>query len=225
MKRIAFLLLPPTLLLCACSADKPLDAGAPANPPGVVASIGATLPPGVGGPSPAGLPAASAPVPEDIARVRSEWANRDDLFERCEIGPFEEAERAFEAQDWKGLLAIAQPWIERCPVDIDPRFFAMVALDELGRKNESQEQRRWVVGLVDSVLSSGDGKSPGTAYLAFTIAEEYAVLRIFGYVRDSQALLENGIDCLGVHHARTKQEMTVYFNPAPHWRGLMQREG
>jgi len=49
-----------------------------------------------------------------------------------------------------------QPWTERCPVDIDPRFFSMVALEELGRTDDARDQRRWTRGIVNSVLSSGE---------------------------------------------------------------------
>ncbi len=77
---------------------------------------------------------------------------------------------------------------------------------------------RWYRGLVESVLASGDGKSPQTAFTVISVGEEYAILRALNLRVESQALIEGHIDALTVEGEHG--ESTIYFNPAAHFRRL-----
>jgi hypothetical protein len=169
-----------------------------------------------------GLPKPSGPVPDDVARARAEWAQKDDFGECEDQRPLEEMLEAFGASNWKRMLEIAEPWKKRSPVDIDASFALSIALKELGRTEEAKEAHRWTVGLVDSVLSSGDGRTSKNAYFVLSVPEEYSMLRLFGFKSEGQALVEDNIDVLFVAD-EDGRKTSIFFNPEPHFRRLAKR--
>lgn len=116
------------------------------------------------------------------------------------------------------MLAVAQPWTQQCPVDILAQQITATALSKLGREPEAQAHVRMYRGLVDSILASGDGRTPGTAFVVISISEEYAVLRVFQLKPARQALLDGGIDAFTV--SAEGGTATIYFNPAAHWQRI-----
>jgi hypothetical protein len=69
--------------------------------------------------------------------------------------------------------------------------------------------------LVKSVLGSGDGKSPETAFVVIAIEEEYSVLAAFSLTLVSQALVNLGgsaFDRMEVKKRDSDQTVTLYFN-------------
>jgi hypothetical protein len=71
------------------------------------------------------------------------------------------------------------------------------------------------MGLVKSVLGSGDGKSPETAFVVIAIEEEYSVLATFSLTLVSQALVNLGasaFDRMEVKKRDSDQTVTLYFN-------------
>ncbi len=73
-----------------------------------------------------------------------------------------------------------------------------------------------------SVLTSGDGETPETAYVVISIPEEYSVMRALRFDYESQLLLDGGIDALTAVDAYGKA-ITVYFSPEAHWRRLARK--
>jgi hypothetical protein len=70
-------------------------------------------------------------------------------------------------------------------------------------------------GLVDSILSSGDGKTPETAYHVISVDEEYAVLNTLGFKVVKQSLMESkghSYDKMEVLHMKSKEPGMIYFN-------------
>ena len=115
-------------------------------------------------------------------------------------------------------LDASDPWLVQCPVDIDIHAAQAVALDELGRVTETQHQLRWRDGLIDSVLRSGDGRTPETAWIVISVSEEYSILRSFGMRLRKQALTNDRLDKMEVE--RDGETHTLYFNPESHFRRL-----
>lgn len=160
----------------------------------------------------------------DFARVRAEYGEREDFGELCEQEhPIKNVVELVNAARFEEVLAVAEPWLARCPVDIDMRFVAAIALTELGRSGEAEEHAVWYRGLIESILASGDGEAPETAYQVISVGEEYAMLRAFNLTLESQSLVEGRIDALTVEGESGKG--VVYFNPAAHFRRLGRRLG
>jgi hypothetical protein len=174
---------------------------------------------------PASLVAPSQPSPDDpiflddFTKLRTEYGDREDFAVLCEQNrPARQLVEAFNASRWTEALALSLAWTKQCPVDIDARMVSAVSLQQLGREPESAEQKRWYNGLVDSVLASGDGKTPETAFVVISVSEEYAMLHAFGLESRGQALLAGGIDAITAEGESGPS--TIYFNPAAHFRRL-----
>jgi hypothetical protein len=170
-----------------------------------------------------------APVDEtsprpDFAALRAEWSQREDFVQRCEVDrPMRAAFRHIEKKRWDELLALATPWSERCPVDLDAHVLRAIALEGLGREAEGAEHRIWARGLFEAVLASGDGKTPETAYQVIAVFEEYSMLRMFGWEPKQQSLVGGGIDALKV--VAEGEERTVFFDPSASFRRMMRQFG
>jgi len=70
-------------------------------------------------------------------------------------------------------------------------------------------------GIVDSIIQSGDGKTPKTAYKAISVNEEYAVLGSLSLKLVKQKLIKkNGssYDKMTVKSKKTGKTFDVYFN-------------
>jgi len=169
--------------------------------------------------SAAALAPANVPDVAELGRLRAEYGGRKDFDELCySRNTIEQISLLSDAGQWNEVLALSQPWVERCPVDIAARLVTAAALKKLGREAEAQEQLAWYRGLIDSILVSGDGKTPATAYVVISIREEYSVLYDLGLRPTEQALLDGGIDAV---KAESKSgTSTVYFNPAASFRRL-----
>jgi hypothetical protein len=132
-----------------------------------------------------------------------------------------ESSKLYERKAWAELLAFTAPWVARCPVDMDAHILRALALERTGRTEEAEAHHVWVRGLFESVLASGDGKTPATAYQVIAVFEEYSMLAIFGYEVQSQALVEGGIDAMQVK--ADGESRTIFFNPAASFMRLQER--
>ncbi|HEY8121578.1 MAG TPA: DUF4919 domain-containing protein [Myxococcota bacterium] len=151
--------------------------------------------------------------PPDFAALRAEYGARDDFDARCEVDrPLRRAYGQMQAEAWSDLLALAEPWAQRCPVDLEAHMLCAIALEQSGRTEEADAHRSWVRGLFESVLATGDGKTPETAYRVIAVFEEYAMLRMFRWEPKQQALVAQGIDAMTVD--AEGEERVVYFDPA-----------
>jgi hypothetical protein len=109
----------------------------------------------------------------------------------------------------------AQTILSSCYVDIDTHVLASIAYRQ-SMDLERANFHRWVAdGLIQSILDSGDGKSPETALEVISVSEEYALFRVLGLRVKSQALMErhgHHYDVMQVVDSRTGKELTLHFN-------------
>ena len=205
--------------LVACATEAPPPPPPPEKPPAATAQLfdeqarrGATKE----GPNWSRLP--------DFDELRTSFGDREDFADRCERGrPARDVFAAIEQEDWSGVESLAIPWLEACPVDIDIHIAQAVALDELGREEESGHHLLWHKGLVDSILRSGDGRTPETAWVVISIAEEYSILHVFGMSLRGRDLLEGEIDRMEVESEG--KVYVVHFDSSAHFRRLRSSLG
>lgn len=156
----------------------------------------------------------------DFSALRESYGAREDFVELCERDrPLRRTYDALRRRDYERVLALSTPWLEACPVDIDFHIFRGHALVGLGRLPDAKPHFAWRKGLVQSVLSSGDGNTPETAWRVISVGEEYAILRVLGLRLERQSLHEGRIDRMDVVD-QDGQPRTVYFDPAPHFERL-----
>lgn len=159
-------------------------------------------------------------TPIDFARIRTEYGDLENFSDICQRDrPLKEFIELTNAGRSREVLEISQPWVAKCPVDIDAQFVTAVALSALGRTLEAERHIAWYRGLVDSVLASGDGRSARTAFTVISVEEEYSLLRVMKLRVKSQSLLIDGnIDALAVEGK--SGEFDLFFNPAAHFRRI-----
>jgi Domain of unknown function (DUF4919) len=162
------------------------------------------------------------PFSVDFDRLRAEFGARSDFAEICERDrPLHQLAELVIQKDWNTIIVTSEPWLQRCPIDIDAHLIRAVALKELKRLPEAEHHLNWFRGLVDSVLTSGDGKTPQTAFVVISVAEEYSILRVLRVRPRRHVTLSSGIDELVVEIDGVAG--TLYFNPTTHARRLGER--
>ena len=78
-------------------------------------------------------------------------------------------------KDYPAALKDAEIVLDSEYVNIDAHFVACVANREMGATDKAEFHRTVFRGLIDSILNSGDGKSPEKAWVVINVHEEYVV--------------------------------------------------
>ena len=85
----------------------------------------------------------------------------------------------------------------------------------MGDNARAEFHKAIYLGLINSVLSKGDGKSTETAYTAISIEEEYAVMRALGFTVWNEEYLnkaDHTFNVLSGTDDRNKITTKIYFN-------------
>jgi len=157
---------------------------------------------------------------EDVQRLRAAWLSDDRYdpkismnvdFRRAlaaindalSAGKNEEAVRICEEQ--YATYCMLTTWNSRC----------RRAYTALGKTEEAEPFRRAFAGIGASVMSSGDGKSPETAYVVMDLLEQDMVQQLKGLQKSGQLLMEKDghrFDVITAIDTKTGNEVTLYFN-------------
>jgi len=118
-------------------------------------------------------------------------------------------------QNWAEASKQAEAVLARNYVDINAHMVAFIAHRQQGDEAKAALHRRWADGLLASVKSGGDGKSPATAWHVISISEEYAVIRSMNLRAAGQSLTHadgHAYDVMKVVDPQTKTEFSLFFN-------------
>jgi Domain of unknown function (DUF4919) len=121
---------------------------------------------------------------------------------------------AFNAGDYAKALLKAQEITQHDIANGDGHYLAMVSLKHLGKSEESAREKQIIDKILQSILSSGDGKSPETAWFTVSTSEEYFVIRLLGLKPKSQSPItrgEHSFDEMTVV-GQDGKETTLWFN-------------
>ena len=151
------------------------------------------------------------------------WSDSYDSI--CTHGrPLAAMGQAMNNDEWKRAVVLGKAWLGKCPIDIRVHYYLGISLENLGLEVESKDHFRWVKGLMDDLVASGDGESPETAYEVISVSEEYDAIYFFGLKKKSQALVSGDImSDLIVAIDDKGGEVSIYFNPAAHFARLAKR--
>jgi hypothetical protein len=165
---------------------------------------------------------------ELIARVKKDDASVDfshlrSLYTELDsYGPLSPDARemvtALQEGDYKKALKQVDEILAENYLDTHAHYVGMIAADKLGDTSRSAHHRYVEKGILDSILRSGDGKTPDTAYKVIFISEEYALLRSLGLESQQQDLIEtNGhtFDVLSASKPGSKAVVEVWFGIDP----------
>jgi hypothetical protein len=124
---------------------------------------------------------------------------------------------AMKINDYHNALIYADSILENNYVDMDAQFVCSVSYDALKDANKSK-YHSWVLNkLLYSILESGDGEKPETAYFVISGQEEYFTLYALGLEAKQQSLVDyqgTGVDILTVVNPKTQDSIDIHFNIA-----------
>lgn len=155
----------------------------------------------------------------DFKALRETYGLRSDFSKLCEKEyPVKKITSAYDEENFKEGVDLGVAWLSHCPVDSRIHTLVGYGFHKLGDEKSAEIHVRWAIGLVQSILSSGDGKTPKTPFVTISIPEEYAVLNRLELQPKNQALLMGPpmLDAITAVDAGGS-EKTIYFNPALHF--------
>jgi hypothetical protein len=152
----------------------------------------------------------------DYARLRLSYMDSPERKEAKDTSDSEKAMmNAMNAKDFAKAIEQADIVLANEYVNLDAHLIEAVANRELGALEKADFHRAVFGGLVDSILKSGDGKSPKTAWVVISVHEEYVVLQVLGFTLSQQSLLHqdgHSYDEMKVKNEQDASEQTFYFN-------------
>lgn len=156
----------------------------------------------------------------DFARLR-QLATELDSYAAADHGPSRNNMfAALQRGDYKEAMKLAEKDLAANYLDVDAHIGAMAAAKGIGAASQEAHHRYVAKGIIDSILRSGDGKTPETAFKVIAINEEYATLRVLGLQVQGQALSHAGghnFDIMTAVDPETKSKREGYFNIDPIW--------
>ncbi|QSX33533.1 DUF4919 domain-containing protein [Shewanella avicenniae] len=158
----------------------------------------------------------------DAMRITVGWA--DDYQQRChDQRPLGKIYDLADAGDWQQLASVGEQWLQQCPIDIRIHYMTSMALEQINDQAGADDHYRWFEGLMQSLVASGDGSTPQTAYVTVSVQEEYDAMYFF-QVRPTQQRLIRDPLCDEVQVVDSKgDEMVLYFNPSAHFNRLSKK--
>lgn len=151
----------------------------------------------------------------DYGRLRLSYRDSPEYKQAKDTTDAEKAmAEALNAKDYPTALTQAETVLASNYVNIDAHFVAYVANREMGATDRTEFHHTVFRGLIDSIRSSGDGKSPATAWVVISVHEEYVVLRALGFKPSGQSLMNQNGHSYDVMKAKSGDgtEQTFYFN-------------
>jgi hypothetical protein len=121
---------------------------------------------------------------------------------------------AYNAGDYKTALLKGQDIIQHNIANGDGHFLAMVSSKHLEKQEQTTQEKLIVDKILQSILSSGDGKTSDTAYFTVSTSEEYFVVRLLSLKPKSQSPVNNGVHTFDKMTVVDKdnKEGTLWFN-------------
>jgi hypothetical protein len=115
--------------------------------------------------------------------------------------------------DPKVVLAKAREILELSYVDLDAQKARRQACAVLHDEPCAERGRRIELGMLKSLVQSGDGKSCATGWKVVTVDEEYFVMRMVEARPKEQSLVsEAGYECDAMLVDRDGRRQTMYFD-------------
>jgi hypothetical protein len=126
-----------------------------------------------------------------------------------------DGQAAYLAKDCKTALEKFKAAIALDFIISDAHALAADCLEQAGDKDGEKREESIAQGLFDSIIISGDGEKPDTAFRIVALHEERAILAVAGVDGTGRELLttDNGpIDKISVTDVNTGKKGAVFFN-------------
>jgi hypothetical protein len=122
---------------------------------------------------------------------------------------------AFERNDSSAVVEVTGKILAEDQAGIRAHVLRAIALRNLERHVEADFHRGGAIAMLKSILRTGDGRGPKTAWTVFQVREEYEVMKALGLRVESQTLKdEDGrqFDVLKARAPKDGRGVDVYFD-------------
>ncbi len=122
---------------------------------------------------------------------------------------------ALDDGNYAQAIELADQILEKNYLYPEAHIASILAHEELGQTRDADYHRYVRKGLINSILHSGDGKKPESAYVVVLIEEEYLILDVLGISEGGQSMTSVGghfYDVFTGVDTQTNKPVTVYFN-------------
>lgn len=167
------------------------------------------------------LKAGETSVDFKALRLASVDSDADDAGAEADTDEYKKAATAFSNEKFKDAVSAGEKALKSGYLDIRTHLLLALANQKLKNTEKYEFHKAVYLGLVNSILKSGDGKSAQTAYVVIAVAEEYAILDALQLRRGSQSLQSKDghqFDVLSATDANGKA-VTLWFNIDIVWKG------
>jgi hypothetical protein len=123
--------------------------------------------------------------------------------------------KAYDAGDCPSAMAHAEEAFEVNFLQMDAHKIAGFCQKKAGNEEEARRHYAMFLGLFSSVLKSGDGLSPETAFVVIAVDEEYNVLETASFTPVKQERVNHGgsaFDRFEVKLPESDRTATLFFN-------------
>jgi len=150
-----------------------------------------------------------------FTKLRMDYAKAPmtDYFPMWNLAPeWEEIVKAYKDGEVDKVLELADAWLKKCPIDADTHLRVAMCFKEKGDFPSYNYHLGVLYGLLQSITSEGDGKSPETAFKVISIREEYSLLQEVGATVTKQSLIDGICDKMDITRRDGAVNMSVYFD-------------
>jgi hypothetical protein len=123
--------------------------------------------------------------------------------------------KALNEKRYKDAIKSADTVLKDTFVNSNAHAVESIAYRELGDADKADFHKAVYLGLINSIIASGDGKTQDTAFVVISTEEEYSVMYALGYSAGGQSLQhgkEHMFDVLHGSDSKTGATVDVYFN-------------
>jgi hypothetical protein len=123
--------------------------------------------------------------------------------------------KAYDAGDCPSAMAHAREVFEVNFVHMEAHKITAFCLRKAGNEEEARREYAMFLGLFSSVLKSGNGMSPETAFVVIAVDEEYSVLETLSLTPVKQERVNHrgsAVDRFEVKLPESDQTATLFFN-------------
>lgn len=127
----------------------------------------------------------------------------------------QDGQTAYVAKDCKTALAKFRAAIDVSFILSDAHALVADCLEQAGDKAGEKREEEIAQGLFNSIITSGDGEKPETAFRIVTVHEEETMMAIAGVNGTGRELLTTDagpVDKVSITDAKTGDKGAVYFN-------------
>ena len=126
-----------------------------------------------------------------------------------------DGQAAYVAKDCKTALEKFRSAIDASFILSDAHALIADCLEQAGDKDGEKREEQIAQGLFDSIITSGDGEKPETAFHIVTLHEEETMMAVAGVNGTARELLTTDagpVDKISITDPKTGEKGAVYFN-------------